>query len=224
VQERPLGDRQFLSLNCPMDIDFDPQKLQFHVIDRSHVSTFTHQLQFISSWLLPYAPTNRITGLTSQHHHLKYDQDLFYVTIDGEHQVYVYNGEGKLQQTIGSSTDSRDQGAFSAPRGITCTENYLFVCDSSCCRVQLFLKKPLQNYPFYIDWGRRGKINGKFNWPYSIHYFKDHYRSSDTQKIAAGEEGYIIIGDWVCVQIWSLEEGGKFLQKIGTHCQGIKKR
>jgi len=172
------------SFKIPSDIDLYLNCL--YVIDQQKVSIFNLQFQLLSSFPIPYS----FLGLN----HLKVDQNLVYITIDGKHQVYVYTKEGKLKNTIGSTVPSSKQGEFNDPCGLTCDPNSLYICDYYNYRIQSLIKT---NYVFRRQWGSEGTRNGQFVRPFSICY----------------NEEVIYVGDNCSIQLFKCD--GMFLQRIG---------
>jgi len=132
-------------------------------------------------------------------HHLKVSDDLIYVTLNDHHQIFVYSSNGKVNNTIGSTTSSSKIGEFNYPRGITIVKKILYICDGYNHRVQALLKN---DYSFVRQWGRKGTNNGEFKYPDAITYSED----------------IIYIGDECSIQLFTCE--GNFVERIGGRDSG----
>jgi len=188
--EGQIVERKSPLLFFPSDIDLYQNCL--YIIDKNNVSIFNLQFQLLSSFPIP---STQIFAWN----HLKVDDNFIYVTIYSQHQVFIYTRDGKIKNTIGSTSESSKVGEFNKPFGLTLDKNTLYICDYLNHRIQTFSK---DDYSFCKQWGSRGRDNGQFIFPYSISYW----------------EGILYVGDDCSVQLFTFE--GTFLQRIGGKKEG----
>jgi len=176
-------------LEEPSDIDLYENNL--YIVDKRYVSIFTLQFSLITSFHILD---------NGYYNHLKVnDQNTILITFVGKDQVYIYNRNGKILRTIGSSYKSAKKGEFIDPRGLTLNKKFLYICDCGNNRIQSF---HIHNYLWDKQWGTWGTDNGQFISPYSIYYC----------------ENIIYVGDKSSVQLFT--EEGKFLQRLGDKKTG----
>jgi len=178
-------ERKLPTFTYPSDLDFYQNCL--YVIDQQKIFVFDRQLQLLHSFPIPHS--------SRAYNHLKVNQNLIYVTIDGLHQLHTFTSEGKLKSTIGSTTASTRPGEFTDPRGLTADDTTLYICDCYNHRIQSLTKN---SYSFRKQWGTKGAANGQFDFPYSIFYLED----------------VLYVGDFSSVQLFTCE--GTFVQKLGN--------
>jgi len=102
--------------------------------------------------------------------------------------------DGKLKHTLGPEKKGDREGEFNDPRGITCDNTTLYICDTNNYRIQCILK---DKYNVQRSWGTYGIENGQFEFPSSILFY----------------ENILHVGDKYCVQLFTCD--GIFLQRIG---------
>jgi len=181
---------QNTSFNSPSGIDIDSNKSLLYVADQTHITLFSLQHKtIISSWKLPVSNT-----WTSRE--IKVNENLIYLTLFGEHKIYVYSSNnGEVIHEFGTDESSSERGKFSCPYGLTVVMEYLYICDSNNHRIQL-LKK--DTGMFHRKWGKFGTKKGEFDYPDTIFY--------DIL------ENLFFIGDSHFVQLF---QNGQCLQRIG---------
>jgi len=158
-----------------------------YIIDKAEVHICNFKFELISSFDLPS---------NDEWNHLKVGtNDLIYVTLGEQHQIYMFSKDGKIKNTLGSIEKGSKSGEFSDPMGITMNRDNLYICDYSNHRIQAISKK---DYSFYKQWGSYGKSEGFLRLPYSICYFNE----------------LLYVGDQYSVQVWTCE--GECEQRIDT--------
>ena len=121
------------------------------------------------------------------------DDNVIAVSETNNDKVIKYSIKGNQLSTIGSN-GSKD-GQFLTPRGLTFSDNKLFVVDGDNYRVQVFE----QNDKFSFSFGCQGTNPGQFQHP---------------EKIAIDSKANILISDDTanCIHIFSGK--GEFIQQI----------
>jgi len=194
-----------LAFSSPKGIDFYEGRL--YVIDMNSIFVIDQKKQLIAKWPLPKG----IKGGNG----LKVDNKKIYFTTHGSHYLYIYNLEGKLIQTFGQSiqrgtcdettktvsklSDDEDrdgEGIFDQPEGITCDEQYLYICDTNNDRIQVLRK---DNGTFVRQWGSFEDENGTIQCPSQILH----------------HQGLLYVSDYGRVLVFTPE--GFFRQRFGKY-------
>jgi len=175
-----------IELDYPTDIDLCNNKL--YIIDSKKIVICNLKFQFLSSFPIPDSP--------GAWNHLSVDNAVIYVTPVHHHYIYLYSEDGKVTNTIGSSSKGDADGEFNLPMGLTNNLHYLYVCDGCNDRIQVIDKKTLL---FSKKWGKKGKRDGKFQFPFSIRYYDE----------------IIYVGDELSVQLF--ESCGIFKQRMSIN-------
>jgi len=174
-----ISDKK-LELTQPSAGDF--YQNYFYIIDKLTISKWDIQWNFTSSFEIP---TNFLGW-----NHLKVDQDIIYASVVGYNEVFAYNQDGKIENTIGKTKSGHEDGEFNQTAGIATKNNNLFICDYVNNRIQIFYKEN-KNYIF------KKKFSGDFLiGPYSILLYED----------------FIYVSGHSSIEIFTLD--GSFLSKI----------
>jgi len=101
-----------------------------------------------------------------------------------------------LKKKLGTEqNDSKQEGTFNLPQGMTVNNELLYVCDYGNHRIQALSK---DSYSYLFQFGQEGTENGQFLNPYCIYYY----------------DYTVFIGDFISVQLFNYE--GNFIQKIAN--------
>jgi len=162
--------------NKPSYIDF--YQNNFYIIDSKRVSICDFELNLISNF--------PISQTTLPFNHLKVDNDLIYITIYGNPEIYIHSLVGKFIRSI--TADPFE------PAGLTLDQNYIYVCNYGNHCIQTFQKK---DYSESKTFGSYGTGNGQFDLPDSIIIWQQ----------------MLIVSDQCSVQLLSCQ--GEFMQRLG---------
>jgi len=122
-----------------------------YLADQTHVTVFNFQFHIVASWGLPSTSTDIQRSI-------KVDRDVVYLTIYGKHQIFVCNAlDGKLAKRWGTRAPSATPRLFHCPAGLSCDEQYVYICDERNHRIQILAKDGL----FVTQWGRGKKSKKK---------------------------------------------------------------
>jgi len=94
-------------------------------------------------------------------------------------KIAIYNLSGKLIQEFGKRGSG--DGAFTTPCGINFDENFVYICDHSNHRIQVFYLN--KNYAYSHKWGKQGSGNGEFNSPFEICLYENLVYTGDSTTV-----------------------------------------
>jgi len=181
-------------------MDLDEKNSLLYLADRNQITILTLKLEKISSWEYPMKTTSL------PYRGLKIDEDVLYLIIYKCHQIFVHNREdGEILNRWGTTNESKKQGEFHNPFGITVNNKYVYICDCFNHRVQVLNKR---NGSFENQWGKgiEGCKNREFTFVKSIYNNK--------------EEEIFYVGDDFSVQLF--KKNGVWIQRIGDQIKGTK--
>jgi len=193
----------------PIPLFTRPYAIDYHIsgylsiIDETTIKLITLKKEILNTWSLDVGISSS-SYLNSSHAalglSLKIDIDCIYTTIDGYHQIFVYNLTGRLIKKYGKEKSSRisnhsngnhqskdnnlvitaGENEFQQPYGLTFDSKNLYICDCRNHRVQILNKKI---GTFERQFGSQGLTDGLFHYPRSIHLSEDICYIADDESI-----------------------------------------
>ena len=129
------------------------------------------------------------------------DSDNIYVS--SCHKLQKFTSSGELIKCIGQWGSK--EGEFNDPRGVTLSDNQVYVCDRNNHRIQVF--DPDLNFVRSI--GSHGKGRGEFNKPYDVKF--------DTA-------GNMYVAEQGNGRVQVMDTSGQFIRVFGQEGEGILRR
>jgi len=212
----------------PIPLFTRPYAIDYHIsgylsiIDETTIKLITLKKEILNTWSLDVGSSSS-SYLNSLHVgmglSLKIDVDCIYTTIDGYHQIFIYNLMGQLIKKYGKEKTSKfnlhnsnsgqynhtdnsnhsnvvmtaGENEFQQPYGLTFDSKHLYICDCRNHRIQILNKKI---GTFERQFGSQGLTEGLFHYPRSLYL----------------SEEICYIGDDESIQLFTKD--GIFLQRI----------
>jgi len=174
-----ITKNDYLTLHKPCAIDIDIKTLLIYIVDFYNFQVFDLALTRVSSFSLP---SYEGRPHCSEYRWLKIDHSILYLVIEYINLIYLCKNQyGNILQEFKVCDD---------PAGLTVDNKFIYLCDFLSHQIQILNK---ENGLLINQWGQKGKEQGYFIFPISIHNnIKDDI---------------IYVGDFFSVQLFEKKMG-----------------